>query len=87
MDVKLDAKSQRPHCEPLSQEPAGRGGGGGGEAHIVVSNSVTQVEAVNSELTVAAEEDGGGGDVDLESLAVQEDSEVAEMLRGNEVPG
>lgn len=49
-----------------------------------MSSSVNQVEAVNSELTVAVE-DGGGG-VDFESLAVQEDSEVAEMLRDNEVP-
>lgn len=50
-----------------------------------MSNSVNRVEAANSELTVA-EEDGGGCGVDFESLAVQEDSEVAEMLRDNEVP-
>lgn len=36
----------------------------------------------NSEEIVAAE-DGG---VDVESLTIEEDSEVAEMLRDNEVP-
>lgn len=64
----------------MSQEPAGTGGGG--EARSVVSDSVNQVEVANSEEIVAAE-DGG---VDVESLTVEEDSEVAEMLRDNEVP-
>lgn len=76
----MNHKISKAPCEqPLSQEPAGRGGG---EAQSVVSDSVDQVGALNSESTVAAE-DGG---VDFESLTVQEDSEVAEMLQDNEVP-
>lgn len=57
----------------MSQEPAGRGNGG--EAHSVVSDSENQMEVANSGEIVAAE-----------SLTVEEDSEVAEMLRDNEVP-
>lgn len=48
----------------------------------VVSDSVNQGEVANSEEIVAAE-DGG---VHFESLTVEEDNEVAEMLQENEVP-